>query len=79
MILALLVRMLRVISIIFEPFIPTICARMSYLLGVSTETPPSAFIHIRSFKTFLMASLDNSTGLKDPIPLINESKTFLTK
>lgn len=69
--------MLRVISIIFEPFIPTICARMSYLLGVSSQSPPSAFLLLLTFKKFLMASLDNSTGLKDPIPLINESKSHL--
>lgn len=62
--------MLRVLSLLLEPFTPNLSAKMNYLLGCSNESHPSIYKDLNNINAFMLQSLSQSKGIKDPIPLI---------
>jgi hypothetical protein len=74
--LGFLVRMLRVYALLLEPFVPTIAARLNYLLGVQ-HVPPVTYPQLKHLQVFILICLESSHGLKEPIPLVAESTSRL--
>lgn len=70
-ILGFLVRMLRVLGLLLEPFVPDLAARLNYLLGLGHLRLPAPYPQLRHLQPFLLDCLAQSTGLKDPIPLVS--------
>lgn len=71
-----LVRMLRVYALLLEPFVPTIAARLNYLLGLH-PVPTVNYPQLNDLPLFILTCLDQSHGLKEPIPLVAESTSRL--
>ena len=62
--------MIRVYSLLIEPFLPFFAARINYLLGTKKI---HAYPAASELRTFIFACLSDSVGLIDPIPLVSES------
>ena len=65
--------MLKVLALLMEPFVPNLAAKLNYLLGCANTPNQAAFLALYDLPTFLLAAISDSTGIRDPIPLVKES------
>ncbi len=73
--MAFLVRMLRVLALLLEPFVPNIAARLNYLLGI--EKNENLYPELKNLENYMIKCMNKSKGLRDPIPLVSESNNIL--
>lgn len=70
--------MLRVYTLILEPFVPTLATRLNYLLGMH-QAPSVRYPQLKDLQGFMLSCLEQSQGLKEPVPLVTESTLDLTQ
>lgn len=75
---AFLLRMLKVLALLMEPFVPNLAAKLSYLLGCPNAPHQAAFLALYDLPAFLLTAIADSTGIRDPIPLVKESTPLFT-
>lgn len=62
-----------------EPFVPNLAVKLNYLLGCPNNPHPAAFLALYDLPTFLRTAIADSSGIRDPIPLVKESTTIFTQ
>lgn len=67
------------IALLMEPFIPNLAAKLNYLLGCPNVPHQAAFLALYDLPTFLLTAIADSSGIRDPIPLVKESTPISTK
>jgi hypothetical protein len=54
--------MLRVLALLLEPFVPTLAARLNYLLGL--DPLPAPYPQRKNLQAFMLDCMAQSKGLK---------------
>lgn len=62
-----------------EPFVPNLSAKLNYLLGCPNTSHQASFLAFYDLPTFLLTAIADSTGIRDPIPLVKESMHLFTQ
>jgi len=62
-ILAFLIRIIKVYSYLIEPFMPSLTAKIGYLLGCPTSSHEGMYLKLLDMKTAIVSSLNDSKGL----------------